>query len=164
MKTKIILTIQAVVILTFLQGAAFGQGNNNIEIRFLTAKFTDTTSGKNLVAFFLVSTRDSASFPPEVILPPKCTLFEDGREKVILFNAHNLAVGLYGDDVGEKDKDVYDLVKNLVNFHPKNPQMIIGYTIKDLNYVFKKMTLTPIFREKRNREIKIEKRIEFEVH
>ena len=162
MTTKFTRTTFVMVILILCHASFFGQGNN-IEIRFLKAKVNDTTSGKDLTVFFLVSTKDSASFPPVVNLPPKCTVFEGGREKIVLFTQDNLAVALYGDNVEEKNKEVYELLKKEIDFHPKNPQMIVAYTIKDLYYVFTKMTLTPAFSEKLNRAIRIDKRCEFTV-
>lgn len=165
MKTKLIKTIIAVLLLTTVRGSLLGQGNNNIDIRFLKAKFTDTTSGKTLVAVFLVSTKDTASFPPEVTLPPKCTVFENkyGFEKVVNITQQMLSVDLYDERIREKNKDIYELIKNQVDFKSLQTSLIITYTIKDINYDFNRMTLTPAFREKRNRSVRIDKRCEFTV-
>jgi hypothetical protein len=162
MTTKIIRTILVVVLLRPFHGFIFGQGNNNIDIRFLNAKFTDTIADKDLVAVFLVSTKDSLSFPPVAKIPPKCTVFEDGREKVVLLNPHNLSVAFDGESI-TKNKIVYDLIQSQIDLKALKTAMIITYTIKDLNYNFKKMSLTPAFEEKLNKAIRIEKRCEFVV-
>jgi len=163
MKTKFIRTIFALVLLTSFQGLLHGQGSN-IDIRFLKAKFTDTTSGKDLVAVFLVSTKDTSSFPPEIKIPPKCTVFEDGREKVVLLNPHTLAVTLDDAKIPEKHPEIYALIKELIDLKSLQTSMIITYKITDLTYNFKKMSLTPAFSEKRNKAIRVDKRCEFDVH
>ena len=163
MKTKLFRTIFALILLTTFQGTLHGQGSN-IDIRFLKAKFTDTISGKDLVAVFLVSTRDTSNFPPEIRLPPKCTVFEDGREKVVLLNPHALSVSLDDAKIPEKHPEIYELIKDLIDLKSMQNKMIISYFIKDLNYNFKKMSLTPAFNEKRNKTIRVDKRCEFEVH
>src|SRR6476661_10662359 len=163
MTTKIIRTFLAITFLTLVQNFVFGQGQN-IDIRFLKAKFTDTTSGKDLIAVFLVSTRDTASFPPMVILPPKCTVFENGREKVVLLTEQMLGLTLWGEDIPQKGKDVYDLIKDQVDLKSMQTSMIVEYKIKDVNFDFNKMSLTPVFREKRNKSIRVEKRCEFNVN
>lgn len=149
-----------VLLCLIVSSSCFAQ-SDSIAIRFLKAKLIDSTSGKDITVFFLVSTKDSAGFPPVITVPPKCTLFENEQEKIVLFNPGNLSVALYGDNVEEKNKEVYELLKNEVDFHPKHPQMIVAYTVKDLYYNFTKMTFTPVFREKQNRNIKIEKKCEF---
>ena len=156
-------TILAFGLLFFLQGTFFGQGNSNIDIRFLKAKFTDTTSGKDLVAVFLVSTKDTSSFPPEIRIPPKCTVFEDGREKVVLLNPHTLSVTLDDAKIPEKHPEIYALIKDLIDLKSLQTSMIITYKITDLTYNFKKMSLTPAFNEKRNKTIRVDKRCEFNV-
>ena len=163
MKTKFIRTIIAALLLTTVKVSLFGQGNDNIDIRFLKAKFTDTTSGKDLVAVFLVSTKDAYSFPPEVTLPPKCTVFENGQEKTVLITQSMLAVSLDGENMPDKNKAIYDLVRDQVDLKALDHALVITYTIKDINYTFKKMSLTPAFREKQNRSIKVDKRCEFTV-
>jgi hypothetical protein len=149
--------------LILVQILACGQNGNNIDIRFLNAHFTDTTSGKDVMAVFLVSTKDTASFPPRVHLPPKCTVFENGREKVILMTPDNLAVSMDGDHIPEKNPLVYALIKDQIDLKALTKAMIITYTIKDINYNFRKMSLTPAFFEKQNKEIRIDKRFEFDV-
>jgi hypothetical protein len=163
MTKNFIRTILAVGLLTGLHSTFFGQGNGNIDIRFLKAKFTDTTSSKDLVAVFLVSTKDTASFPPVVNLPPKCTVFEDGREKVILLNPHMLGVTMDGDKVHEKNPPIYALIKDVIHLDSLQTSLIITYKIKGLNYNFKKMSMTPSFSEKHNKDIRVDKRCEFEV-
>jgi hypothetical protein len=162
MKFKVRL-ISAIVGFGFIQATTFGQEGKNINIRFLKAKFTDTTQYKDVIAVFLVSTADTASFPPVVNVPPKCTVFENGREKVVLLNPHNLAVSLDGEQVPQKNPDVYSLIKEVVDLNSMKGAMIITYTLKDLNYEFKRMSLTPAFREKKNNEIRVDKRCEFDV-
>jgi hypothetical protein len=163
MTTFFIRTILVTLLFTAFQTDSFGQGQN-IEIRFLKAKFTDTTAGKDLVAVFLVSTRDTASFPPEIKIPPKCTVFENGREKVVLLTSYNLSVRLDDSRIAEKSPDTYALIKDLIDVKLLQPSaMIITYSISDLDYNFKKMSLTPAFSEKRNRAIRVEKRCEFVV-
>src|SRR4051794_38860864 len=101
----------------FMSMKCFGQGNNNIEIRFLRSKFIDTVGGKDLVAIFLVSTKDSVSFPPIVKLPPKCTVFEDGREKVVIFTQNDLAVTLDGAQIREKNPATYEFIKDVIDLN-----------------------------------------------
>jgi hypothetical protein len=163
MTTKLIRTVLAITFLTTIQNFVSGQGQN-IDIRFLKAKFTDTTSGKDLIAVFLVSTRDTASFPPQVMLPPKCTVFENGREKVVLLTENMLGLVLYGADIPQKSKETYNLIKDQVDLKSMQRSMIIEYQIKDVNFDFNTMTLTPAFKEKRNQSIRVEKRCEFVVN
>jgi len=163
MTAKIIRTVLAITFFATLQNFVFGQGQN-IDIRFLKAKFTDTTSGKDLIAVFLVSTKDTASFPPKIMLPPKVTVFENGREKVVLLNEQMLGLTLWGEDIPQKGKDVYDLIKDQVDLKSMQTSMIVEYKIKDVNFEFNKMSLTPAFKEKRNPEIRVEKRCEFVVN
>ena len=163
MKTSFIRTILAVLLLTTANVSLFAQANDNIDIRFLKAKFTDTISRKDLVAVFLISTRDTSSFPPQVMLPPKCTVFENGREKVVILTQSMLAVSLDGEEIPNKNKVVYDLIKDQVDLKALDHALIITYTLKDINYTFKKMSLTPAFREKRNNSIRVDKRCEFTV-
>jgi len=163
MTTKFMRTILAVGLSSLLQCSLFGQGQN-IEIRFLEAQFTDTISGKDLVAVFLVSTKDTASFPPQIKIPPKCTVFEDGREKVVQLTPHNLSISLDDSRIAEKNPKTYALIKNLIDVKLLSPSsMIITYGIKDLNYNFRKMSMTPAFGEKSNHAINVDKRCEFEV-
>ena len=56
---------------------------------------------------FLISTQDTIDFPPTVSLPPKCTVFENGREKVVILAPQNLSVTFCAHDVAEKNKAVY---------------------------------------------------------
>lgn len=164
MKTNYTYRLLAFVGIIILHTTAKGQCyNNNIDIRFLNAKFTDTTSGKDLLVVFLVSTKDSASFPPVVTLPPKCTVFENGREKVILLSPSNLQLTTDGNQIAIKNPAVYALIKDQVNLKSMRNSMIVTYKLIDINYDFTRMSLTPAYREKLNQSIKIDKRCEFEV-
>ena len=153
-----------ILAIVFGQGFSFGQSDNNIDVRFLTAYFTDTTtSKKDVLAVFMVSTKDSSSFPPKVNLPPKCTVFEGGREKVVLLSRQNMTFAFYSNNIEKDNKELYDKIKAYIHWHPLKPQMIITYSLLDLNYDFTKMSLSPVFREKQNDDIRIEKRFEFDV-
>ena len=163
MKKKIKLTIATSMVLLSMPIFISAQVQN-IEIRFLNAKFTDTTSGKDLVAVFLVSTRDSAGFPPTVNLPPKCTVFENGREKVVLLTPQMLSVTFNGEDVDQKYPEIYQMIKGMVDLNAMKTSMIVTYAIKDIFYDFRKMALTPAFTEKKNKSARIEKRSEFIVN
>lgn len=162
--TKLKKLILVALILNFAQHTMCAQENGNIEIQFLTAQFNDTIRGKDVMVVFILTTKDSASFPPVINLPPKCTVFENGLEKIVFLGPNNLNITLYGNDIEVKDKPLYDKIKHLLHFHPIKPQMIIVYYLKDLNYVFKKMTFTPGFKEKLNKEIRFQKKFEFEVN
>lgn len=161
MRTKLFRTILAALLLTSVEGSLFGQVGDNIDIRFLKASFIDTISRKELVAVFLVSTHDTASFPPQVMLPPKCTVFENGREKVVLLTQNMLAVSIDGEDISDKNKVVYNLIKDQINLKSLDHSLIVTYTISNIHYTFKRMSLTPAFREKRNNSMRVEKRCEF---
>ena len=157
---KIILTLG---ILFGYYKNSYAQGNSSIEINFLTANFTDTIGEKDVVLVFLVSTKDTTNFPPVISLPPKCTVFEGGREKVILLTQSNFSVALYDQNIETKNKMVYNLIKNKISLSSMQTTMIITYNILNLNYNFSKMTLTPAFREKKNNAIRTEKRFEINV-
>jgi hypothetical protein len=151
--------------LTLFQFFTIGQVKQTIDIRFLTAKFSDTSTTKNLDVVFLITTSDTIDFPPIVNLPPKCTVFENGREKVLLLAPQNLGISFSGRDVASKDKKVYNLIKDIIDLKSlvDKKTILICYSIKDLNFVFKKMSLTPSFKEKLHKEIIVDKRVEFDV-
>ena len=165
MKTKNTVLFLSVIVLSFFSKSLKSQTESSIDIRFIGARFTDTLQSKSLRTLFLVDTRDTSSFPPSIKLPPKCSVFENGREKVVLLGPQNLAVSLWGDDVELKDKTIYDLVKNKVNLKGEAMKhcLIIVYDLKENNFTFHKMSLTPGFGEKKGKQQPVEKRIEFEV-
>ncbi len=162
MKTKII----SIVIITLFKSVVMGQMKESVDIRFLTAKFSDTSNTKFLDAIFLISTLDTIDFPPTLVLPPKCTVFENGREKVVLLQPQNLGVELFDKKIVEKNKRLYALIKESIDIKTFNNKknLIICYSIKGLNYVFKRMSLTPSFKAKHNKEMSINKRFEFDVN
>ena len=143
---------------------SFGQGTDIITISFINAKFTDHKAPADVLVAFLVTTKDSADFPPQVTIPPKCTAFENGMEKVILLNPHNLAVALYGQDIAQKNSEAYELVKGHVDLGTMTPGFIITYKLTDVPYTFTKMSMTPAFVEKRDRTKRVAKRFEFAVN
>jgi hypothetical protein len=163
MKIKFQRSLLIAAMLTAFSIRVYGQDNSTIEVRFLNAKFTDTTNAKNLMTVFIVSTKDTADFPPQINLPPKCTVFENGREKVVLLDQHNMGVSLYGDNIRELNKEAYTLVKNQIGEKLPNATMIIVYSLHGLDFEFRKMSLTPAFVEKRHKEVRVAKRFEFEV-
>jgi hypothetical protein len=153
-----------VVLLIAICANISAQPTEKIFIRFVNAKFTDTTGARALMASFLVSVKDSADFPPGVVLPPKCTVFEMGREKVILLQAVNLGVVMNDQTVREKNPEIYAMIKDSIDLGKLRTSMLITYKLRELNFNFRKMSLTPVFKEKRDGRIRVEKRFEFEVN
>ena len=98
-------TITAGLVALFLLAPEIlpGQDSSIIRISFINARFTDAKSPADVFWAFLVTTRDSSDFPPQISIPPKCTAFENGMEKVVLLNPHNIAIALYGNDIAQKN-------------------------------------------------------------
>lgn len=140
---------------------------DKVEMRIIHAAFTDSAgaNGKNFDIAVLLSCRDTADFPPVLILPPKCSVFENGRERVIMLNAENLSVALYGHTIQEKNKAAFEFVKHHldVNKLDDQHQMIMYYSLKNIPYTFRHISFSPIVREKRNRAKRIETRLETDV-
>ena len=159
-------TITTGLLFLFLtaSGSSFGQDSDIIKISFINAKFTDPKSPADVFVAFLVMTRDSADFPPQINIPPQCTAFENGQEKVVLLSPHNLAVALYGEDIALKSPEAYDLVKGHIDLKSMAPGLIITFKLTDIPYTFTKMSMTPAFTEKRDKEKRVAKRFEFTVN
>lgn len=148
----------------FCQYRALAQDDSGIGIRFLNAAISpDSSSGKDVVAVFLVSVKDSADFPPVVNLPPKCTVFERGREKVFLLRPDNLAVSFDDGQIEQKNPRIYALIKDKLDLKQLSKAMIVSYDILDIYYDLNRMSLSPSFKNKHNQAIKTEKRFEFDV-
>jgi hypothetical protein len=73
---------------------AAGQDSDVLDIRFIKAKFTDPKTRRDVIVAILVMAKDTSDFPPQVNIPPKCTAYESGFEKVVLLNPHNLSGGI----------------------------------------------------------------------
>jgi hypothetical protein len=145
-----------------LAGLVHAQQTSDIDIRFLRAKFTDPAAGNELVAVFMVSTKDTASFPPVMVMPPKCSIFIGQVETKLNLEPQMLSVQIDGEKIAE-NKITYELIKDQIDLNDLKRRMIITYTIRGIVSEFKRMSLTVAFKDKHNNAKRVEKRAEFEV-
>jgi hypothetical protein len=158
-KMNIAKTFSAFILILLTCTIAVGQDKTTI--RYLNSTFQDTTDNKDVLVVFLVTVPDTSDFPPRVNLPPECTVFENGFEKKVLLSPQNLSVTFDGDQVAEKHPEVYRLVKDSISFDKFKTSMLVSYQFRDIPYTFSKMSVTPSFKEKRNKESRVSKRFVF---
>jgi hypothetical protein len=164
MKLHPLKSVCYLLVLSVLQNFTFAQNTFNFDVKFIRAKFTDTTQNKDLIAVFLLSTADTAHFPPIINMPPKVSiLFKDREEKIVL-TPEILSVSLDGDKIILKNITVYEIIKGKIDLNVKHPFMIISYTLKDVSKQdFHKIAMSISFSEKHNQARRYEKRFEVEV-
>ena len=148
----------------FIPEKSKSQFQNNFTVRFLKAKFTQTSPSKQAVLIFHVSVADTAHYPPRIHLPPKCSIYVDGLAQVFRMTEKNFALSLDDDRIIIKNVLIYDMIKDKIDLQDKNKMMIMTFTI-DLSGTasFKKMAFTLALSEKRNAKQRWEKELEFDI-
>lgn len=164
MKLQLQKVITCIIFLFLFQYTTLAQTKFSFDISFVRAKFTDTTDKKDLVAIFLLSTPDTANFPPIINMPPKFSILFPDREEKIFLSPEILSLSIDDDRVVLKNIITYELVKDRINLNAKNPIMILTYTIRDISKEdFDKIALSISFSEKYNNLLRYEKRFEIKV-
>ena len=161
---KIFCTALATAFLIGIHVLSYVQNTGNLGIRFINAKSGGNTYDKFLAVSFYVFTQDSSDFPPGIILPPRCTVFEDGIEKELILKPENLEVTLSDRDLAQKSVKVYNLIKD--DFNPDQIKLgvVVTYFLKNLSFNFTRMSLSPAFHEKKNKEKTVSKKFQFPVY
>ena len=164
MKTYTLKTFLVVFGLFSSSNSLLAQDPFSFDVKFLRAKFTDTTQNKDLIAVFILSTSDSSNFPPIVNIPPKFSiLFSDHEEKIQL-TPEILSVSFDDDKIILKNMPVYEIIRDKVNLNVKHPIMIISYRMKDISTKdFNKIAMSISFSEKKDKSKRYEKRFEVPV-
>ncbi len=160
---KNIYRFTTLLLLSLMPLFASAQKSDVIDIKFVNARFTDTLYPGDVIVAFLVTTRDSSDFPPQINIPPPCTVFENGMEKKVLLSPHNLSVALHGSDVKQRSPETYNLIKGKVDLDNMKTGLIMTFMIADIPYSFTRMTMTPIFTEKKEKQ-RVSTRFEFSVN
>lgn len=164
MKAKFIRLIIVIGGILLLQTSLFGQYKYSFDVKFLKARFTDTTDKKDVLIVFYISANDSLDFPPILHLPPKSNILLKGVEKDIALSPENLAISLDGDKLILTNIVVYDLIKGMVDLNANKNMMILSFRMKDVSTEpFSRMNLTLMLGEKRNPNVEFSKKFEFDV-
>ncbi len=164
MKRKLPVIVLLVLNLLFLQNAVFSQYQPSFTVRFLKARFTDTTSKKEVMLIFHVSVADTANYPPQINYPPKCSIYVNGQPQIVPIGPGSVKLALYDDRIMIKNVQVYDLIKNKINLQDKNKMIIMVFSVPISNpEPFKKLAFTFSLSEKRNAKLRWEKQFDCDV-
>lgn len=141
-----------------------GQNEPTFKVTPLVAKIYNQADKKDVVVVFHVTTKDTADFPPRLSFPFKCSTFDEvNKETVFDPTKENVQIILNDSNI-VKNEMVYELIKNKVNLRSKDNYFIINFYLKDVTTgPINKLTFYFALREKRNPDIRVEKKYEFNV-
>ncbi len=166
MKTKTFhQTILTILFLTTFHSFIYAQDKTAHDIKLLKAKIIDSTDKKDVIVLFHVSAKDPKDFPPVVSMRLTYSI-NDEQEKTRneIRNDKNIQIIIYGNDIEQKNKRIYDLIKNQIDTNSKGGFWILAFVLRDVSSEkVKKMTFTYGLWEKRNQDKRVEIKYAFDV-
>ena len=134
-------------------------------IKFIrSAQFVSGNTNK-IVVILLITPKDSKDFPPVVSTRMFCSIDGAPEKKLdIMHQSDNVSMEVFGKNVEEKNKHIYELVKDRIDLKNKDDMGIFVFTFSNLPLKqVEKMSLTYGFWEKLNQNVRVEKKYDFTV-
>jgi hypothetical protein len=161
---KVSLFLGVINFLISFSFTASAQSESTYELNFLRAKIIDTTDLKDILILFQVTTKKKKDFPPILSMKLTYSLDNNAEKTVDILKTNNIQISVFGNDVNEKDKFVYELIKNKIDIDDKNDFLILAFLLKSVtNESVDKMSFTYGLWEKNNQKVRVEKKYEFEI-
>ena len=146
-----------------LRHPSYAQTANVYDLKLLKAQITDTTDGKDVVAFFSVTTAKSKDFPPVLSMGITCKANDEPSARFdILHSGGKVKLVIYGPTIAESNPQAYALLKDQVDNLPQDGYQILAFYFKNLTrQPLAEMTLIYGLWEKRNQSRRVEQEFRF---
>lgn len=157
--------ILAIALFT-IPGYTTGQTKPTYELRFLNAKFIDTSEDKDVLVLFQVLPIEEKDFPPVLSMKLTYSVGENGVEKTvdIMKSQNKVRISVFGPDIDKKHPDIYTLAKEKLDTS-KLPYLVLAIYIDDVaSQMFDKMTVTYGLWEKNDLNVRVEKKFPFSIY
>ena len=137
------------------------------DLEFIKAQYIDSSEPTEIVLFFHYSTKKKEDFKLIASTKFSFKIGEEGEDRTIIIGEtkehHSLEI--YGSDMKEKSTQLYDIIKDNVDFNDKQEFLILAFILRGVTDEYKSnMTFTYGLWELPNNEKKrIERKYEISI-
>ncbi len=134
-------------------------------IKFIKAIQTTINKGNEIQVIFSITPKEIEDFPPVVSTKIVYALDNGPEKKVDLMHKEdNLNLTLYDKNIKEKAPELYDLIKDYIDLSTNQKMTILVFKFKNVDKpTVNEMTMVYGCWEKRNTNLRVEKKYEFKV-
>lgn len=154
-------------IFILLLGFSFAQKNiteQSYDLDFLKAKYIESGNSNEILLIFKYQPKKEKEFKPIVSMKMTYSIGDSGMERTEILDKSNHSIVAYGNDINQKNAEIYNLIKEKIDLNQKQEFGIFVFHLRNLTQEYvENMTFTYGLWEPENENIRIEKKYEIPI-